>query len=592
MVAPQHAVHTVDDMARGLALPRLRYWSLSGIALISGCMGIRRQMSETSGVQAVEGEHAVGAAGAGGVSLDEATACASCHSNASGAGAMRDSEGRGVAPYDLWRSSMMANAARDPLWLAAVSSEVANHPDKAAEIEATCGRCHAPMGVLASEQAEVLWRLQSLDGSDAVAALGGDGVSCVVCHQILPDNLGNEESFSGGFELNAAATIFGPHTEPFATPMLRFSGFEPAFGEHVNSPELCATCHTLTTTALRSESSDPPRVLEQAPYLEWKNSAFSGESGASCQDCHMPRADENGVPIVTRLARNPGGRDFPPLGEREPFGRHVFVGGNTLIPAILRDNAEELGVTAPTEAFDATLALVEQQLKENTIELGARSAWDANGLTVNVNLRNLTGHKFPTGHPARRAWLEFRVENAGGELQFSSGATNQTGVLVDETGQPLASERVGGPVQPHLDTIDFITGVPMQQVYILESVLCDARGDATYHLLDGAGYEKDNRLLPSGYDASSVNATRTAPVGVIGDRDFGPAEDTVRYRIPVSRDDGPFLISIVVWYQALSARYAAELFMAETEAVRRFERLYERADRRGVAVASLQLSSP
>ena len=44
-------------------------------------------------------------------------------------------------------------------------------------------------------------------------------------------------------------------------------------------------------------------------------------------------------------------RDFGFARPRSPFGRHVLVGGNTLVPAILRDNAAELGVTAPPEAF-------------------------------------------------------------------------------------------------------------------------------------------------------------------------------------------------------------------------------------------------
>lgn len=59
--------------------------------------------------------------------------CADCHSNSSDASAMRDERDNWIAPFDLWSSSMMANAARDPLWRAAVSAEVAATPSRAAE---------------------------------------------------------------------------------------------------------------------------------------------------------------------------------------------------------------------------------------------------------------------------------------------------------------------------------------------------------------------------------------------------------------------------------------------------------------------------
>ena len=59
--------------------------------------------------------------------------CGVCHSNSQQAKAMRDSEERPIAPFDLWRSSAMANSARDPYWLAVVSVEAltAKSPSRA-----------------------------------------------------------------------------------------------------------------------------------------------------------------------------------------------------------------------------------------------------------------------------------------------------------------------------------------------------------------------------------------------------------------------------------------------------------------------------
>jgi len=44
-----------------------------------------------------------------------------------------------------WRSSMMANAARDPYWQAAIRREALVHPMVADAIQNECGACHMPM---------------------------------------------------------------------------------------------------------------------------------------------------------------------------------------------------------------------------------------------------------------------------------------------------------------------------------------------------------------------------------------------------------------------------------------------------------------
>ena len=47
-------------------------------------------------------------------------------------------------------------------------------------------------------------------------ALARDGVTCSLCHQIAPDNLGKPESFSGGFLVGEDREIYGPHDDVFA----------------------------------------------------------------------------------------------------------------------------------------------------------------------------------------------------------------------------------------------------------------------------------------------------------------------------------------------------------------------------------------
>ena len=54
--------------------------------------------------------------------------CALCHDSSPNARALRDAQGDSVAPYDLWESTIMANAARDPIFRAALSVERAATP--------------------------------------------------------------------------------------------------------------------------------------------------------------------------------------------------------------------------------------------------------------------------------------------------------------------------------------------------------------------------------------------------------------------------------------------------------------------------------
>lgn len=76
----------------------------------------------------------------GSVALESATRCDNCHGGYN----------KAVEPAHNWRGSMMAQAARDPLWLAAVT--VANQDSiwalgnpNAGDL---CIRCHSPIGWL------------------------------------------------------------------------------------------------------------------------------------------------------------------------------------------------------------------------------------------------------------------------------------------------------------------------------------------------------------------------------------------------------------------------------------------------------------
>ncbi|HHO51666.1 MAG TPA: hypothetical protein ENK18_12530 [Deltaproteobacteria bacterium] len=510
-----------------------------------------------------------------------ADSCALCHDGAPGSNTMVDEVGNNIAPHDLWRSSMMANAARDPLWRAVMSAEIAATPAAADAIGQKCTRCHAP---LASGDATLtgasLPTADVLTDGDEATFLALDGVSCTACHQIEDIGLGEEASASGGWTILGQGRIYGPHAEPFDHPM-SMHGFTPLQSAHITDSGLCATCHTLTTHALAEDGSETGgTVLEQGPYLEWLNSDHVATS--SCQGCHLPTVSAAGVPITTRIAHNPMGMAFPQTPPRSPFGRHLLVGANTLIPAILRDWPDVLRPGAPASAFDATLAAARDQLARQTatVQIGGVDL-TADTLSFDVDLRSMTGHKLPTGIPLRRLWLHATVTDALGTIVFESGASDDSGRLVDSDGVALPSEAVGGPVLPHLDAVS--SG---DEVAVYEAILADGSGAPTFQLLRAAGFVKDNRLLPTGWDPTVAVVDGTAAVGVAGDPDFTGGSDTVHYTAEVANHSGPLTIEIEALYQPLAARWAAELFASGTPEALGFQAMYEAAERGPERVAT------
>jgi hypothetical protein len=468
-----------------------------------------------------------------------------------------------------------------------MSAELAAFPAAADAIGAKCTRCHAPM---ASEDAALT---ASATLTPDVLTAGGeatdlalDGVSCAMCHQIEPTGLGEEASFGGGFVTTGSSTIYGPHADPFAHPMEMHSGFTPQQSDHVTSSELCATCHTLTTHALDAAGAETGgTVVEQAPFLEL---ALSDHAGTTCQSCHLPKESVDGEPISTRIAHNPSGDDFPPVSERSPYGRHVLVGGNTLIPAILRDWSAVLQPRASAAAFDATIEAARTQLAERTGEVAVDGlVLEGDELRFDAVVTSYVGHKLPTGIPVRRVWLRTQVTDANGTVVFAHGAWDDAGRIVDASGAPLASESVGGPVLPHVDAVDSV-----DDVVVYEGIMADGAGAPAWRLLQGEGWVKDNRLLPAGFDRLGGAAADIDAVGVAGDVDFVGGSDRVHYTLDVAGAVAPLTVEAELVYQPLSARWAAELFASGTTEALAFEVMYEAADRSPERIALVQAATP
>ena len=282
------------------------------------------------------------------------------------------------------------------------------------------------------------------------------------------------------------------------------TGLTPTESIHVRRSELCATCHTLFTTALDAEGRAVGRLPEQVPFLEWQHSAYNTER--SCQDCHMPPVAEP-TPIASVLGE-----------PREGLSRHTFLGGNFFMLRMLNRYRNELGVTAPPHELEAAAMATERQLRADTATLRIADARrTGSSATFTVIVENLTGHKLPTGYPSRRAWLHVTARDATGQVLFESGAVAPTGAIAGN-----ANDEDPARYEPHYDEIR-----SADQVQIYESVMVDLKGTPTTGLLQGVRYVKDNRLLPRGFDKSTASARRG-----------GPRCGHRRCRLPVRRRSG------------------------------------------------------
>ena len=481
--------------------------------------------------------------------------CIACHSNLSTA------SGDDVSIGYAWRPTMMANSGRDPYWHAAVRREVTDHPSAQSAIEDKCSTCHMPMMRFAAAAVGGLGKVfDNLPGPDA-DPFASDGVSCTVCHQIKGDNFGTRESFEGGFEIDAEThgdgrALFGPYDVDHGHSALMQSAGKatPTESLHLRRSELCATCHTLYTTALDDSGNVVGELPEQMPYLEWEHSSYRDTQ--SCQDCHMPVAD--GEVAITSVLGAP----------RERLAQHVFRGGNAFMLGILNRNRAELGVVAPPQEFDAARERTIEYLQTSTATLAIRSAGFTGGtLSFDVVVDSKSGHKLPTAYPSRRVWLHVTVADADGRKLFESGALRPNGSIVgnDNDADPRRYE-------PHYNEV-----TSPDQVQIYEAILGDPRGGVTTGLLTAVDYLKDNRVLPTGFEKTTAGSDFAVHGTALDDPDFIGGTDKVRYRLDLGGARAPLTVTTELEYQAVGFRWAENLGGYDTPETNRFVGYYREA---------------
>ncbi|MGB5815160.1 MAG: hypothetical protein WBH75_19620 [Thermoanaerobaculia bacterium] len=495
--------------------------------------------------------------------------CMACHNG------LLTPTGEDVSIGVGWRGSMMANAARDPYWQAAVRRETLIHPTASAAIQNECSACHMPMARFQDNaegrMGEIFSHLPLSHGADPADLRAADGVSCSVCHQIGDEELGERSSFTAGFHLDTTTPegerqVYGPYEvgEGRMSLMRSASRFLPKKGGHIQSSELCATCHTLFTHTLDADGEVVGELPEQVPYLEWKHSTYAGVT--SCQDCHMPVV-EGEVAISSVLGVS-----------RQEVSRHVFRGGNILMPRILNAHRQVLAVTALPQELATTVEQTTRNLQTRAGKVAIENAEAGDDLLrAEVVITNLAGHKLPSAYPSRRTWIHLRVVSASGDIVFESGRFNPDGSISGNDNDVEPSR-----FEPHYDTIDH-----PEKVQVYEAIMGEPDGSVTTVLLSASTYLKDNRLLPAGFDKTTADHDIAVHGGAGEDENFIGGGDRVGYVVDVGGQEGPFVIEAELWYQPVAYRWAHNLADQQAPEIDRFIGYYEEmAGESGVILAS------
>lgn len=516
--------------------------------------------------------------------------CSKCHDD------LENAAGNDVSISGNWRSTMMANAAKDPFWQAKVKSEIQRNPDLAKEIEKKCISCHMPMAWTQAGVQKKQFKLigvnsildEFLDQNFKLHEAAMDGISCSLCHQIKDEDLGTPKSFSGQYVIDTSIIsphrpIYGPYRDIYQETMISTVGYTPMYGPQMNDAAICATCHTLYTPYVDAAGNVQGEFPQQTVYLEWLHSDYGEKDGKRhelgevkgkvrlCQDCHMPHSVGGSVIIA-----QPAHKEVTAKGH---FSRHHFAGGNVFMLNMLYDQIIPLQVSANTKELKNTAQLSLEQLQVNSARLFIEdSSTYRDQLKVEIRIDNYVGHKFPTGFPSRRIWIHFTVTDAAGKIIFESGKPQIDGSIIGD------NSNENGGFEPHYDEI-----TQPDQVQIYESVMVTTERDVTYTLLRGSGYIKDNRLLPYGFN----KRTASADIKVYGyaeqDSDFNAGIDKITYRIPVGKSKRPFTVKAELLYAPISYVFLKDLRRDELlPLVKRFRQYYDRADKTPLAVSADQ----
>jgi hypothetical protein len=460
-----------------------------------------------------------------------------------------------------WSGSMMAQAMRDPLFLATMT--IANQD--AADSGDLCIRCHTPVGWLGG-------RSVPTDGS-SLTGIDLEGVQCHSCHRMVePTPLGvnphpGDPDYTNDYypldqtylatidsippiEANGMYVIDSDDVRrgPYAQADARHSyGYSPFY----KSSDYCGTCHDVSNPAFdrNPDNSYSPNAFDEPhstsnPYdmlpvertfSEWKMSAYNTPEGVyapqfggnldtvrTCQDCHM--------------------RDITGAGcsqadsNRTDLGIHDFTGGNTVVP-------EWIKIAFPGEVDAAMLdsgIVRATRMLQLAASMEVSTSYEGDGVHAMVTVTNETGHKLPSGYPeGRRIWINLKGFDENTNLVYESGAYDpSSGVLTHDADAKIYH------IDPGISTsFAPVVGLPA--------------GPSFHFVLNDSIY-LDNRIPPRGFTNANFTTIQSPPV----DYPYADGQywDDTEYLMPSTVRT----VDVVLYYQTTSKEYIEFLLNENT----------------------------
>jgi hypothetical protein len=143
-----------------------------------------------------------------------------------------------------------------------------------------------------------------------------------------------------------------------------------------------------------------------------------------------------------------------------------------------------------------------------------------------------------------------------------------------------------GSYEPHYDIIS-----KADQVQIYESIMQDVDGKVTYTLLRGAGYAKDNRLLPQGFDKNTAGKDFAVYGNAATDTNFIGGSDQITYQIAV-KSNATYTITAELLYQSVGYQFTKSMFAHNGNLIKSFQEYYNSTNQTPLLVVSDKKTIP
>lgn len=479
-----------------------------------------------------------------------------------------------VEPAYNWRGSMMAQAARDPLWLACLTVALQDSIWAVGNPNAgdICIRCHSPTGWLEGRSDPT--------NTAALRTSDFDGVQCDFCHRMIdpftelgqpdvPSDTGTalsmaEQTYLRDLSVLSTLTLFDGTL--FLNPVTNLPTYygdgsllnyiESASGQYYVDPgnaksgpfwdaaarhqmyysryhksmRFCSTCHDVSNPILASVlmGVDVPEKQAAASYYhverttsEFLLSAYGSTGGAStnipgvpwaekCQDCHM--RDVTGMGCNKRGAPT---RDDLPL--------HDLTGGNQWISRILATADPNGPVYDPYNyAILSGQKYVGAQIDVGGLLGYGQALLDGSNRAIQ-QLQMAATLSIMSDDPAT-GLVTIRVQNNGAHKLISGFPEGRrmflnvkffdaSDNLIEEINQynPLVTTQNAAGNEIYVSGGDIVVKTD-ELVWECEMSSLDLTGeDKSFHFALGTDRYKDNRIPPKGFDTSGMYERITQP---------------------------------------------------------------------------------